>query len=55
MDFVLNALDRMGSEGSAVQYTWRKAGTLRIRREAPTMTGRGKLMPLDIRSRAKAS
>ena len=55
VDFVLNALDRMGSEGSSVQYTWRKAGTLRIRREAPTMTGRGKLMPLDIRSRAKAS
>jgi hypothetical protein len=54
VDFVLKALDRLGSHGSVVQYTWRKAGTLRIRREAPTTGGRGKLLPLDI-SRAKAS
>lgn len=52
VEFVLNALDRLGSNGSVVQYTWRKADALRIRREAPTMTGRGKLMPLDIRKKA---
>jgi hypothetical protein len=52
VEFVLNALDSLGSAGSVVQYTWRNAGTLRIRREAPTMTGRGKLLPLDMRARA---
>jgi hypothetical protein len=38
-----------------VQSTWRQAGTLRIRREAPAVGGRGKVLPLDIRRRAKAS
>jgi len=52
MEFVLRALDSLGSGGSLVHSTWRQAGTLRIRREAPTMTGRGKLLPLDMRARA---
>jgi hypothetical protein len=55
VEFVLNALERLGSAGSVVTHTWRQAGSIQIRREAPTMTGRGKLMPLDIRARAKAS
>lgn len=54
-EFVLQALDRSGSGGMLVQSTWRQAGTLRIRREAPAVGGRGKVLPLDIRRRAKAS
>jgi len=54
-DFVLKALDQTGSGGMLVQATWRQAGTLRIRRESPTVGGRGKVLPLDIRSRKKAS
>jgi hypothetical protein len=50
-EFVLRALGDLGAGGSLVQSTWRQAGTLRIRREKPAMTGRGKLMPLDIRKR----
>ena len=52
-DFVLNALDQ-GSGGRLVQATWRQAGTVRIRREPPTVGGRGKVQPLDMRSRVKA-
>jgi hypothetical protein len=55
VDFVLQALDRSGSGGRAVQATWRQAGTVRIRREPPTVGGRGKVQPLDMRSRARAS
>ena len=54
VDFVLQALDRSGSGGRAVQATWRQAGTIRIRREPPTVGGRGKVQPLDMRSRARA-
>jgi hypothetical protein len=52
-DFVLNALDQ-GSGGRLVQATWRQAGTVRIRREPPTVGGRGKVLPLDMRGRARA-
>lgn len=52
IDFVLRSLEHSGGGAGVAQSTWRQAGTLRIRREAPTMTGRGKLMPLDIRKRA---
>jgi hypothetical protein len=51
IDFVLQALDGANAGGALAQSTWREAGTLRIRREAPSMTGRGKLLPLDIRAR----
>jgi hypothetical protein len=54
-EFVLQAIDRIGSGGTLVQSVWRQAGTIRIRRERPIMTGRGKLMPLDIRRTRKAS
>lgn len=54
-EFVLQALDGSGSGGMLVQSTWRQAGTLRIRREAPTVGGRGKVLPLDIRRRTKVS
>jgi hypothetical protein len=52
IEFILQALERTGGGAAVAQSTWRQAGTLRIRREAPTMTGRGKLMPLDTRRRA---
>jgi hypothetical protein len=52
IEFILQALERAGGGAAVAQSTWRQAGTLRIRREPPTMTGRGKLMPLDIRRRA---
>jgi hypothetical protein len=52
LEFVLRSLEQTGGSAAVAQSTWRQAGTLRIRREAPTMTGRGKLMPLDIRKRA---
>jgi len=52
IEFILRALEQSGGGAAVAQSTWRQAGTLRIRRETPTMTGRGKLMPLDIRKRA---
>ena len=51
VDFVLRALDGAGGGASLAQATWRQAGTLRLRRESPTMTGRGKMMPLDLGKR----
>ena len=51
LEFVLDALDRAGGGASLAQSTWRQAGTLRIRREVPTMTARGKMMPLDLTAR----
>jgi len=33
------------------QAMWRQAGTIRLRREQPTMTARGKMLPLDLRAR----
>lgn len=51
VEFVLRALEDSGAAGMMAQSTWRQAGTLRIKREVPTMTARGKLMPLDIGSR----
>ncbi|MEQ1693530.1 MAG: hypothetical protein ABMA00_19735, partial [Gemmatimonas sp.] len=50
MEFVLQALEHAGAGGALAQSIWRQAGTLRIRREAPTITGRGKLMPLTSRT-----
>ena len=48
VDFVLRSLEQAGGAAAVAQSTWRQAGTVRIRREAPVMTRRGKLMPLDI-------
>ena len=51
IEFVLRALEGSGAAGTLAQSTWRQAGTLRIRRESPVMTTRGKLLPLDISPR----
>jgi len=49
---VHQALQDTGAAGGIASATWKAAGSLRIRREAPSLTGRGKLQPLDIRKRA---
>ena len=46
-EFVLGALAKLDAGGALARSTWRQADTIRIRRERPLMTGRGKLMPLD--------
>ena len=48
LDFVLRSLEQSGGAAAVAQSLWRQAGTLRIRRESPVMTRRGKLMPLDV-------
>ena len=50
-EFVLRELDELGAGGAVTRATWRQAGTIRISREVPYMTNRGKLLPLDIRAR----
>lgn len=51
VEFVLGAFARAGGAASMAQATWRQAGTLRLSREQPTMTNRGKMLPLDLRAR----
>lgn len=51
VEFVLGALHRAGGAATLAQAMWRQAGTLRLRREQPTMTNRGKMLPLDLRAR----
>ena len=51
VEFVLRALSDAGGGSAVAQSLWRQAGTLRIRREQPAMTVRGKMLPLDLRSR----
>jgi hypothetical protein len=51
LEFVLHALDQAGGGAAVAQAIWRRDGTLRLRREAQAMTGRGKMMPLDLRAR----
>ena len=51
VDFVLRALDGAGGGASVAQSIWRQAGTIRLRRETPTMTARGKMLPLDLSAR----
>ena len=52
VEFVLSSLQKLGGAAAVAESTWRRAGTLRIRREAPVMTSRGKMLPLDIIRRA---
>ena len=44
----LDALRDIGANGDTTRNKWRQAGTLRIRREKPRLTSRGKLMPLQL-------
>ncbi len=52
IDFVFASLRDLGGSAAIAESTWRHAGTLRIRRESPVMTTRGKMLPLDIIRRA---
>ena len=52
LDFLLTSLRNLGGAAAVAESTWRRAGTLRIRRETPVMTARGKMLPLDIIRRA---
>jgi hypothetical protein len=49
IEFVLDSLKQLGGAAAVTEATWRQAGTLSIRREAPAITARGKLIPLDFR------
>jgi hypothetical protein len=51
IEVVLGALEHAGAGGLSAQSTYRQAGTLRVRREAPMITNRGKLLPLDVSAR----
>ena len=51
---MLRALEKSGGGAAVAQSLWRKAGTLRVRREQPTMPQRGKMLPLDLRARVTA-
>lgn len=48
---VLDSLRRTGGAAEVSRMVWSQAGTLRVRREAPRLTARGKLMPLHARRR----
>ena len=48
VNVVLEALQQNGASGDSSRNVWRQAGTIRIRREAPRLTSRGKLMPLQL-------
>jgi hypothetical protein len=43
---MLDALRRIDAGGASAANAWAQAGTLRVRREAPHATARGKVMPL---------
>ncbi len=51
IETVLQAMRQRGPAGGAASETWRQAGSLRIRRAAPILTARGKLMPLYVPGR----
>jgi hypothetical protein len=45
---VLDALRRSSPMADAARTMWQHAGTIRVKRAEPTLTGRGKLLPLHI-------
>jgi len=49
---LLQALRNMGATVGNTVTLWNQAATLRLRREAPRWTARGKLMPLELGRRA---
>jgi hypothetical protein len=55
VDTVLEAMRRTSPQADATRLVWQRAGTLRVRREEPVWTNRGKLMPLRVERRASDS
>jgi hypothetical protein len=53
VDLMLEALKQIGAGGTSARNTWRQANTLRVRRESPRLTARGKLMPLHLARQAR--
>lgn len=49
IEVVLEALSRSSPAANLAQGLWHQAGTLRVRREVPQWTSRGKLLPLHSR------
>ena len=50
LDAVFDGLRSPSPASDLARATWRAAGSLRIRREEPVWTARGKLMPLHLRA-----
>lgn len=48
VDTVLEAIRRGGDSGAITGEQWRRGDTLRVRRMAPILTGRGKHLPLHV-------
>jgi hypothetical protein len=48
VEYVLNTLRESSPMGDAAQMAWRNAGTFRVLRREPVLSGRGKLMPLQL-------
>ena len=44
----LDGMQGIGAGGHTSRVKWRQAGTLRVRREPPRLTARGKLLPLQL-------
>jgi hypothetical protein len=55
VETVLRALRESSPRGDSGGGVWQQAGTLRVVRTAPVATGRGKLLPLDIRRTAASA
>lgn len=51
VETVLRELEATSIMAGRAQAIWRQAGSLRVRREEPVWTGRGKLMPLHLERR----
>jgi hypothetical protein len=49
VETVLSALRESSPRGDSGARVWQQAGTLRVVREAPVYTSRGKLLPIDAR------
>jgi hypothetical protein len=52
VNVILDALHQNGANGASSRNVWRQAGTIRVRREKPRLTSRGKLMPLQLSKQA---
>jgi hypothetical protein len=51
VETVLQALSQSSTAADLAQAIWRQAGSLRIKRQEPVWTARGKLMPLHLATR----
>lgn len=52
---VLESLRKTGGAAEVSRMVWSQAGTLRVKREAPRLTARGKLLPLHARRRTPSA